>query len=71
MGAGTENSPVKMGQRVGIVRTILLLRLYLNILQKWMASTCDSCEPCLTGHDACCGECQTGEAYTVLNVDAL
>lgn len=39
MGPANENSPVKVGDRVGI---------------KWVASTCDSCQPCLRGHDGVC-----------------
>ncbi|KAF2993360.1 hypothetical protein E8E13_001896 [Curvularia kusanoi] len=37
MGPGTENSGVKLGQRVGI---------------KWMAGICETCEACRTGMDA-------------------
>lgn len=39
MGPGTESSHVKVGQRVGI---------------KWVASTCDNCPACLSGHDGVC-----------------
>lgn len=39
MGPGTENSAVKMGQRVGI---------------KWMAGICEACEACRAGVDASC-----------------
>ena len=39
MGPGTENSAVKVGQRVGI---------------KWVARTCDNCAACLSGHDGVC-----------------
>ncbi|KAF3761773.1 GroES-like protein [Cryphonectria parasitica EP155] len=39
MGPGTENSGVKVGDRVGI---------------KWLAAICGSCPACLTGHDAVC-----------------
>lgn len=38
-GAGTENSGLKIGDRVGI---------------KWMAGVCGNCVPCLSGVDACC-----------------
>lgn len=39
MGPGTENSAVKIGDRVGI---------------KWMAGICEACEPCRAGMDANC-----------------
>jgi len=39
MGPGTENSAVKMGDRVGI---------------KWMAGICEACEACRAGMDASC-----------------
>ena len=39
MGAGTENSAVKVGDRVGI---------------KWISAICDSCPACLAGHDGVC-----------------
>ena len=39
MGAGTESSAVKVGDRVGI---------------KWISAICDSCPACLAGHDGVC-----------------
>jgi propanol-preferring alcohol dehydrogenase len=39
MGPGTENSAVKVGDRVGI---------------KWMAGICEACEACRAGMDASC-----------------
>lgn len=39
MGPGTETSHIKVGQRVGV---------------KWVASTCDNCPACLSGHDGVC-----------------
>ena len=39
MGAATENSPRKVGERVGI---------------KWVASICSTCPACLAGHDGLC-----------------
>lgn len=39
MGPGTDNSAVKVGDRVGI---------------KWMAGICEACEPCRAGMDANC-----------------
>lgn len=39
MGPGTENSDVKVGDRVGI---------------KWLAGICGGCPPCLAGYDAAC-----------------
>ncbi|PSS03388.1 chaperonin 10-like protein [Coniella lustricola] len=39
LGPGTENSGVKVGDRVGI---------------KWLAGICGSCQPCLNGYDAAC-----------------
>jgi propanol-preferring alcohol dehydrogenase len=45
LGPGTENSPVKLGDRVGI---------------KWMAGICEACEACRAGADANCfsGVCE-------------
>jgi propanol-preferring alcohol dehydrogenase len=39
MGPGTENSAVKLGDRVGI---------------KWMAGICETCAACRAGIDASC-----------------
>lgn len=39
MGAGTEKSNVKVGDRVGV---------------KWISAICDSCPACLAGHDGVC-----------------
>ncbi len=39
MGPGTDNSPVKIGDRVGV---------------KWMAGICEACEACRAGMDASC-----------------
>lgn len=39
LGPGTESSPVKVGDRVGI---------------KWLASACGGCPACLEGHDGVC-----------------
>ncbi|KAL1589576.1 hypothetical protein WHR41_01787 [Cladosporium halotolerans] len=39
MGAATESSAVKVGDRVGI---------------KWLSGICGSCPPCLSGHDGQC-----------------
>ncbi|KAJ6500896.1 chaperonin 10-like protein [Mycena sanguinolenta] len=39
IGEHTTNSPVKIGDRVGI---------------KWLAKSCLNCEMCRTGNDACC-----------------
>ncbi|BEI80840.1 hypothetical protein CcaverHIS002_0113690 [Cutaneotrichosporon cavernicola] len=39
LGPGLDNSPVKVGDRVGI---------------KWMSAVCNACIPCLSGRDASC-----------------
>ncbi|KAF2994930.1 hypothetical protein E8E13_001455 [Curvularia kusanoi] len=49
MGAGTENSGVKLGQRVGI---------------KWMAGICEACEACRAGMDASCFSGKVSGYYT-------
>lgn len=49
MGPGTENSSVKMGQRVGI---------------KWMAGICEACEACRAGMDASCFNGKVSGYYT-------
>ncbi|KAF2463490.1 alcohol dehydrogenase-like protein [Lindgomyces ingoldianus] len=49
MGPGTENSAVKIGDRVGI---------------KWMAGTCESCEACFAGADANCFNGKISGYYT-------
>lgn len=49
MGAGTENSAVKVGQRVGI---------------KWISAICDSCPACLAGHDGVCFNQKVSGYYT-------
>lgn len=49
MGSGTENSSVKVGDRVGI---------------KWIASACGNCEPCLVGADANCTSAKISGYYT-------
>ncbi|KAF2263448.1 GroES-like protein [Lojkania enalia] len=49
MGPGTENSAVKIGDRVGI---------------KWMASICESCEACRAGADANCFSGKISGYYT-------
>ncbi|KAK5120270.1 hypothetical protein LTR85_006476 [Meristemomyces frigidus] len=49
MGAGTENSNVKVGDRVGI---------------KWISAICDSCPACLAGHDGVCFNQKVSGYYT-------
>ncbi|KAI6043949.1 hypothetical protein EDC04DRAFT_2944250 [Pisolithus marmoratus] len=41
IGAHTENSPVRVGQRVGI---------------KWLANSCLNCEQCRSGLEQCCAQ---------------
>ncbi|KAI6124578.1 chaperonin 10-like protein [Pisolithus croceorrhizus] len=41
IGAHTENSPVQVGQRVGV---------------KWLANSCLNCEQCRTGLEQCCSQ---------------
>lgn len=48
-GSGTENSGLKIGDRVGI---------------KWMSATCGNCMPCLAGRDACCTNGKISGYYT-------
>lgn len=49
MGPGTDNSPVKVGDRVGI---------------KWMAGICEACEACRAGMDANCFSGKISGYYT-------
>ena len=49
MGPGTENSPRKVGDRVGI---------------KWISAICGSCPACLSGHDGICFNQQISGYYT-------
>ncbi|KAF2479096.1 chaperonin 10-like protein [Neohortaea acidophila] len=49
MGPGTENSPRKVGDRVGI---------------KWIAAICGSCPACLSGHDGICFNQKISGFYT-------
>ncbi|KAI9665779.1 MAG: hypothetical protein M1821_003713 [Bathelium mastoideum] len=49
MGPGTEGSAVKVGDRVGI---------------KWVSARCDSCAPCLEGHDGVCLNQKISGYYT-------
>lgn len=49
MGAGTENSAVKVGDRVGI---------------KWISGICGSCPACLSGHDGQCFNQKVSGYYT-------
>ncbi|KAJ4381131.1 hypothetical protein N0V86_003478 [Didymella sp. IMI 355093] len=49
MGPGTENSAVKLGDRVGI---------------KWMAGICEACEACRAGMDASCFNGKVSGYYT-------
>ncbi|KAF9698210.1 hypothetical protein EKO04_003496 [Ascochyta lentis] len=49
MGPGTDNSAVKVGDRVGI---------------KWMAGICEACEPCRAGMDANCFNGKISGYYT-------
>ena len=49
LGEGTENSNLKIGDRVGI---------------KWMAGVCGNCMPCLAGADACCINGKISGYYT-------
>src|ERR1700761_4615299 len=48
-GPGTENSGLKVGQRVGI---------------KWIAYACGNCLPCMSGRDACCTSAKISGFYT-------
>ena len=48
-GAGTENSGLKKGDRVGI---------------KWLAAVCGNCPPCLAGVDASCTSGKISGYYT-------
>ncbi|KAM0695357.1 hypothetical protein Q7P36_005716 [Cladosporium allicinum] len=49
MGAGTETSAVKVGDRVGI---------------KWLSGICGSCPACLSGHDGQCFNQKISGYYT-------
>lgn len=49
LGPGTENSTVKVGDRVGI---------------KWIAAICGACPACLTGHDGVCFNQKVSGYYT-------
>lgn len=49
LGPGLENSPVKVGDRVGI---------------KWMSAVCNTCTACLSGRDACCSAGKISGYYT-------
>jgi propanol-preferring alcohol dehydrogenase len=49
MGAGTETSAVKVGDRVGI---------------KWLSGICGNCPPCLSGHDGQCFNQKISGYYT-------
>ncbi|KAL9071429.1 MAG: hypothetical protein Q9157_005462 [Trypethelium eluteriae] len=49
MGPGTENSAVKVGDRVGV---------------KWISARCDNCPPCLEGHDGVCLNQKISGYYT-------
>lgn len=49
MGPGTENSPRKVGDRVGI---------------KWISSACGGCPACLSGHDGVCFNQKISGYYT-------
>ena len=49
LGPGNENSPVKVGDRVGI---------------KWMSGVCNSCPACLHGRDASCANGKISGYYT-------
>jgi D-arabinose 1-dehydrogenase-like Zn-dependent alcohol dehydrogenase len=53
MGPGTENSAVKMGDRVGI---------------KWMAGICEACEACRAGMDASCFSGVSVSGFDLLEV---
>lgn len=55
MGPGTENSSVKVGDRVGI---------------KWISAICGSCPACLSGHDGVCFN-QKVSGYVSLQVIAF
>jgi len=49
MGAGTETSSVKVGDRVGI---------------KWLSGICGNCPPCLSGYDGQCFNQKISGYYT-------
>jgi len=49
MGPGTENSSVKVGDRVGI---------------KWISGICETCPACLAGHDGICFNQKVSGYYT-------
>ncbi|WPH04116.1 Hypothetical protein R9X50_00700100 [Acrodontium crateriforme] len=49
MGPGTENSTVKVGDRVGI---------------KWISAICSNCPACLSGHDGVCFNQKISGYYT-------
>ncbi|KAI5370094.1 Putative GroES-like superfamily, alcohol dehydrogenase-like, NAD(P)-binding domain superfamily [Septoria linicola] len=49
LGPGTENSTVKVGDRVGI---------------KWISAICDSCPACHAGHDGVCFNQKVSGYYT-------
>ncbi|KAK4995046.1 hypothetical protein LTR66_005055 [Elasticomyces elasticus] len=49
MGPGTENSHVKVGDRVGV---------------KWISAICDSCPACLSGNDGICFNQKVSGYYT-------
>ncbi|KAH8730440.1 chaperonin 10-like protein [Phaeosphaeriaceae sp. PMI808] len=49
MGPGTENSAVKLGDRVGV---------------KWIAGICEACEPCRTGFEVNCFNAKVSGYYT-------
>lgn len=49
MGSGTDNSAVKVGDRVGI---------------KWISGICGNCQPCLSGHDGQCFNQKISGYYT-------
>jgi len=48
LGPGSEHSPVKVGDRVGI---------------KWVASVCMTCAPCLASRDGCCTQQKVSGYY--------
>ena len=56
MGPGTENSPRKVGDRVGI---------------KWISAICGSCPACLAGHDGICFNQKISGYYTPGTVGSL
>ncbi|GMK56283.1 hypothetical protein CspeluHIS016_0301230 [Cutaneotrichosporon spelunceum] len=49
LGPGLENSPVQVGDRVGI---------------KWLSAVCNSCVPCLSGRDSSCTAGKISGYYT-------